>query len=92
MAPGASGRPIWAVCRSSEDLEVPEHLLDCCPPLRRTGIAARGAVTIVSCSEREPVQFPDVRDPARARAEAVARIDVCTDVAMRAGQLGAMRW
>src|SRR5262245_9793079 len=82
---GALSRP---VCRRiSEDLEVSEHLLDGCLPLWRAVIDPHGAVTVVSWPEREPVQFLDVCDPVRTRAKAVARKDVCTDVAIRAGTL-----
>jgi hypothetical protein len=70
---------------------VPERVLDGSPPLRRTGIDSRGAVTVVSWPQREAIQFLDVGDPARPWAKAVVSIDVCTDVAVGGTTLGAVR-
>jgi len=52
-------------------------------PLCRAGVAPRGAGAVANRSERKPAELLDVRDRAGPGAEAVAGIDVRTDLAIR---------
>src|SRR5262249_48624145 len=81
---------IFQQAASLENLEVAKRLLDGGAPLGRARVDPGGGLAVVSSPEREADQVLDVSDPARPRAEAVARMNECTDLAVGGRTLGAV--